>query len=105
MKILLTLITLIFLYGCNNNEDVRTSSGLNIDSLIEQNSKNFIKANEASKKSDTTITTKVDNTVKKIEKLETEIQQLKEENNELKNNLNDANDGGKPYRIRSISNN
>lgn len=105
MKILLTLITLIFLCSCNNQKDVRTSSGLNIDSLIEQNSKNFINANEASKKSDTAITTKVDNTVKKIEKLETEIQQLKEEKNELKDKLDNANDGGRPYRIRSISNN
>jgi hypothetical protein len=37
--------------------------------------------------------------------MENEIKQLKDENNELKDNLDDANDAGKPFIIRSVSDN
>ncbi len=97
-------ILLISIIGCGDNSPVITNSGVNVDSLIEKNKETFKTATEASKKSDTTITNKVDNTVKKIVKMEGEIKQLKAENNELKNNLDDVNDDGKPFIIRSVSN-
>ena len=93
-----------FIVSCKNNESMKSSSGINIDSLINKNEKNTKNVTESSKKSDTLITTKVDKTVEKIGKLENEIQELKEENNELKNNLNDANDVGKPFRNLPVSN-
>jgi cell shape-determining protein MreC len=102
---ILGLIILVSLIGCADKSDVKTSSGVNVDSLIRQSEKNFVIVNEANKKSDTAITNKVDKTVQKIGQLENEIKELKEENNELKDKLDNANDGGKPYRIRTISNN
>jgi peptidoglycan hydrolase CwlO-like protein len=105
MRRIIGLIILVSLIGCSDKADVKTSSGVNVDSLIKKSEKNFVIVNEANKKSDTAITTKIDKTVEKIGQLENEIKELKEENNELKDKLDAANDGGKPYRIRTISNN
>ena len=105
MRTILGLIILVSLIGCSDKSGVKTSSGVDVDSLIQKSEKTFMEANEANKKSDTAITNKVDKTVQKIGQLENEIQQLKEENNELKDKLDAATDGGKPYRIRTISNN
>jgi len=43
--------------------------------------------------------------IESLSEFENLIKELKEENNELKDKLDDATDGGKPYRIRTISNN
>jgi peptidoglycan hydrolase CwlO-like protein len=104
MRTFLILTLLISLISCGDNSPVITNSGINVDSLIEKNKETFETATEANKKSDTSITTKVETTVKKIGELENEIKELKEENNELKDKLDDAGDAGKPFRIRSISN-
>jgi peptidoglycan hydrolase CwlO-like protein len=105
MKVLSIFILTVLLISCSDKSGIKTTSGVDVDSLIEQSQKNFEVANEASKKSDTAITTKVDKTVQKIGQLENEIQQLKEENNELKDKLDDASDAGRSFRIRAISNN
>jgi hypothetical protein len=97
-------VVLITSCGGNNTEEIKIEKNGKIDTLLKQSEINFTNASEASRRSDTVITTKVDNTVKKIVKMEGEIKQLKEENNELKNNLDDANDDGKPFIIRSVSN-
>jgi len=105
MRKIFISILLISIIGCGDNAPIMSNSGINVDSLIQQNKETFEIATEASKKSDTTITNKVDNTVKKIGQLENEIKQLKEENNELKDKLDDASDAGRSFRIRAISNN
>lgn len=76
-----------------------------LDTLIMNSQKTFEMSGEIGKKTDSAVTDKVDHTVKKITKMEGEIKQLKQENNELKSKLNDANDDGKPFNIRTISNN
>lgn len=94
------------LLSCNSNTskvEAVDSTSSTIDSLIQQSKINSEVAQKASSKSDSTITVKVEKTVKKIQKMENEIKQLKEENNELKNQLNDATDNGQPYRLRTIS--
>jgi peptidoglycan hydrolase CwlO-like protein len=105
MRTFFISMILISIVSCGDNSPLITNSGVNVDSLIQKSEKTFIEANEASKKSDTAITNKVDKTVQKIGQLENEIKQLKEENNELKDELDDAGDAGKPFRIRTISNN
>ena len=105
MRRILGFIILVSLFSCGDKSTVKTSSGVDVDSLIEKSGKTYVSANEANKKSDTAITNKVDKTVEKIGQLENEIKQLKAENDELKDKLDAANDGGRPYRIRSISNN
>ncbi len=105
MRTFFISILLISIIGCGDNSPVITNTGINVDSLIEKNKETFQTASDVNKKSDTTITNKVDNTVKKIGQLENEIKQLKEENNELKDKLDDASDAGRAFRIRAISNN
>ena len=93
--------------GCNNPEPkkIDTNEHPEIDSILTKSQRNTNLANGANQKSDSLIGKKIDNTVKKITHLETEVKQLKAENNELKEKLDDADDAGKPFRIRSISNN
>ena len=95
------------LLSCNSKTiEVETvdNTTSTIDSLIQQSKLNSEVAQEASSKSDSAITGKVEKTVKKIQKMENEIKQLKEENNELKKILYDIdNDRGEPYIIRTIS--
>ena len=105
MKVLSIFILLVALVSCSDTSSIKTTSGVDVDSLIEQNMKNFEVVSEVNKKSDTVITTKIDETVQKIDKLETEIKELKEENNELKDKLDDAADAGRSFRIRAISDN
>jgi seryl-tRNA synthetase len=93
--------------GCNTPEPKKnnTDEYPEIDSILTKSQHNTELASGASQKSDSLIGKKIDNTVKKITHLETEVKQLKAENNELKEKLDDADDAGKPFRIRSISNN
>ena len=98
----------LLLIGCNSGNSkkiIENETDTKFDSIINKSQENITLATGASRKSDSTITGKVEKTVKKIEKMEKEIKQLKEENNELKTKLNDATDNGRPYRIRTISDN
>lgn len=107
MKRITLMAVLAILTGCGTpkKEKTQLDEYKNIDSLLQCSEKNANLINEANRRSDTSIASKVDKTVKKIVKMEGEIKQLKAENNELKEKLNDANDDGKPFNIRSISNN
>jgi predicted RNase H-like nuclease (RuvC/YqgF family) len=102
------ILTVLLLIGCNsNNTETLQIEKYNeqIDSIINQSQENITHASGASRKSDSTITGKIEKTVKKIQKLETEIKELKAENNELKNKLDNLDDAGNTYHIRAISDN
>jgi peptidoglycan hydrolase CwlO-like protein len=104
MKNLYYTLIILILVSCGNNEThLKTLKNVDVDSLLESSKKNFVKANDFSKKSDSTITKKVDNTVKKIDNLETQVTELKKENNELKAKIDDYDDNGKPYGGLPIS--
>ena len=104
MKIVYVIL-ISLLISCNSNTETTQTDNYDakIDSILIQSQENTTLVAGASRKSDSTITGKVEKTVKKIQKMETEIKQLKQENNELKNQLDDNNDDGKPYRISTIS--
>jgi peptidoglycan hydrolase CwlO-like protein len=105
MKNLFILVTLVSLLSCGQENTLKSKSGVDVDSLLEKNSETFTIVNNVNRKSDSTITNKVDNTVKKIGQLENEIKELKEENNALKSKLDNSNDAGRPFNIRTISDN
>ena len=100
----LLLLSLVCLLSCKD-EPIITKHNVNVDSLLQKSQTNQINATEASKKSDTAISTKVTKTAEKIVKMEGEIKQLKEENNELKDKLDDATDAGRPFKLLPVSNN
>ena len=106
MKYIVALSMLVLL-SCNNSEPVNLESNENteLDSIITKSQQNQEVVNGANQKSDSIVTGKVEHTVKKIQHLETQVEQLKAENNELKDKLDDVDDAGKPFSIKSISNN
>ena len=108
MKLIYSLLFLL-LIGCGSDKTekiVENETDTKFDSIINKSQENITLVAGASRKSDSTITGKVEKTVKKIAKMEKEIKQLKEENNELKKILYDIdNDRGQPYIIRTISDN
>ena len=109
-KIIKTVFVLLFPLlisscGSSKKEDASVSVPDGLDTIIMNSQKNFELTTQMNKQSDSMVSSKVDNTVKKITKMEGEIKQLKQENNELKDKLDDANDDGKPFSIKSISNN
>jgi uncharacterized coiled-coil DUF342 family protein len=93
------------LNSCSNvSEDNNTTDTSSIDSIINKSKENQSITNDLNKKSDSTVSGKVEATVKKIDHLETQVKQLKEENNDLKEKLLDAtNDNGKPFRLEPVS--
>jgi len=103
---LTTLAVLVSLSACHSpkQEKIETNETTSIDSVLQRSKENAIILDEANRKSDTTITGKVEKTVKKIAVMEKQITELKAENNELKEKLDDADDAGKPFNIRSVSN-
>jgi len=104
MKIL--ILVCLFFYGCSSQpkKNVISSQDAAIDSLIRKNELNLISIETTNKLTDSTITGKVEKTVKQINTLKNEVKQLKEENNELKNKINDINDVGKPFQLLPVSN-
>jgi septal ring factor EnvC (AmiA/AmiB activator) len=105
MKYLLAL-TFVFV-SCTSTETKTSEDETNsaIDSIISKNQETITTIAGANKKSDSIVTGKVEHTVKKITNLETQVKELKQENNELKAQIDDIDDAGKPYSIKSISNN
>jgi len=109
MKIKFTISFLLFLIiiGCKSNkQEINTNENelQNIDTILRRSEENFTSVNRANKKSDSTISKKVDKTVNQINNLKNEVKKLKEENNELKIKINDANDVGKPFQLLPVSN-
>jgi hypothetical protein len=107
IKMIYTTLVLSLILSCQSSkkEDGVMSGPDALDTLILNSQKNFEISGKISKATDSAVTQKVDHTVKKITQMEGEIKQLKQENHELKSKLDDANDGGKPFNIRSISDN
>lgn len=107
MKRILALALL--LTSCANNLEtnkIETNGNPELDSILSKSQQNLTIVGGANQKSDSIVGQKVERTVQKIQHLETEVKQLKAENNELKNKLDDVDDdAGKPFSIKSISNN
>ena len=104
MRIVFILFT-ILLFSCGDNSSIKTLKNVDVDSLLTETQKNFEKAKQANKNSDSAITKKVDNTVKQIGDLENKVEELKQENHELKVKINDNSDddNGSPYSGLPIS--
>jgi len=102
---------LLLTVGCSspqikNEKNIeKNETSFQIDSIIQQSQKNLSTVDSASKKSDSTITGKVEKTVKQITNLKEENKQLKIENNALKTQLNDINTSGEPFKLLPVSNN
>jgi hypothetical protein len=107
MKQVQSLILLVIL-GCNPNpQPLKTETNENLnqaDSVLNQNRESLVTVDRSSKKGDSSIIQKVEQTVKQITTLKQENQQLKKENDVLKVQLIDANDTGKPFKLLPVSN-
>ena len=75
----------------------------NIDSIIGESEKNLLILDSTSKKTDSTITGKVEKTVKQITTLKEENTKLKKENEALKDKLDDISNDGKPFELLPVS--
>jgi cell division protein FtsB len=107
-KINIILLLFVLTIGCKStNKEIKIEENeyKNIDTILRRSEENFIAVNNASKKSDSTISKKVEKTVNNITSLKQEVVQLKEENNELKTTVNDFNDAGKPFILLPVSSN
>ena len=80
--------------ACNNPGTLSTATIKDkyekLDSVLIKSKSNITSVGRANQKSDSTISTKVEKTVKKIEVLHNEVVVLKKENNELKAKLGDT---------------
>lgn len=104
--IILGLISLLVVACQSNKQESKNQENEyeNVDTILQRNKDNFISVGRASEKSDSSISKKVEKTVKQINNLKEEVKQLKEENNELKAKVDDANDIGKPFQLLPVSN-
>lgn len=102
MKNIIFILSIILL-SCGDNEPVKTSTNVDVDSLLEKTKQTFESAKIANQNGDSSISGKVDKTVQKIQVMENQITELKEENNELKDKLNDANDAGERFDLLPVS--
>jgi len=97
------LVLLSILIGCVSKQESLTPETKKInetvDSLLIKSQRNIDSASVQLTKTDSVVVKKVEQTVQKINKLETENKQLKEENNALKTELNNTKRAGKPYRL------
>ena len=75
-----------------------------IDSIIGENQRNLLVLDSTNKRTDSTISGKVEKTVKQITTLKEENTKLKKENESLKTKLDDATDIGQPFELLPVSN-
>jgi len=103
----LYLFLLLLAIGCQSpNTKFEPNENFDkADSVLNHSKQSLIAVDQANQSSDSSITQKVEKTVKQITTLKTEVKQLKAENNALKTKLNDANDAGKPFELLPVSNN
>lgn len=102
------LLLSVAMIGCEStNKEIKIEENefKSIDTILRRSQENFVLVNRASKKSDSTISKKVEKTVNQIKTLNEEVKELKKENNELKTKVNDFNDAGEPFRLLPVSNN
>ena len=101
------LFLIITIASCNNGVDNKKTNQTQdysyLDRLIKKNSVTNDSMSNAVKNSDSSITKKIEVTVKQIDKLEKEVKVLKKENNELKNIIDKSDDVGKPFKLMPIS--
>jgi hypothetical protein len=96
MKILKTAIYIstIVMIACNHPGSLSTNSIKDkyekLDSVLLKSKNNVTSVGKANQQSDSTVSTKIEKTVKNIEVLHTEVRVLKKENNELKAKLGDT---------------
>lgn len=105
MKYFLLIFIVSFLIPECNPKEVVGNSTPSLDTIIQKVHKNVTIANETNKTSDSLVSDKVDKTVKKISNLEAEVKQLKKEKDELEKEIDDFDNDGKPFNLRSISDN
>lgn len=92
--------------GCQNPTEIKKENDetfTSIDSIIGQSKKNLVILDSTSKRTDSTITGKVEKTVKQISTLKEENTKLKKENEALKDKLDDIGNGGKPFELLPVS--
>ena len=105
MRYSLTLL-LVAALGCSSptkNEVEKNETLSTIDSIIGQSQKNLAVLDSTSKRTDSTITGKVEKTVKQISTLKEENTKLKKENEVLKDKLDDISNGGKHFELLPVS--
>ena len=105
MKLVYALLSMLVI-GCNSNNTPKIEKNETysaIDSIIGQSQKNLTVLDSTSKRTDSTITGKVEKTVKQISTLKEENTKLKKENEALKDKLDDATDVGKPFKLLPVS--
>ena len=92
--------------GCSSPNQTKLNQDetfTTIDSIIGENQKNLLILDSTSKRTDSTITGKVEKTVKQISTLKEENTKLKKENEALKDKLDDIGNGGKPFELLPVS--
>lgn len=102
-----SVLFLLALLGCTSPSETKVENNeafKAIDSIIGESQKNLLSLDSTSKRTDSTITGKVDKVVKQISTLKEENTKLKQENEVLKDKLNDAVDVGKPFKLLPVSN-
>ena len=102
-----TLLLFLLILGCSSPNETKIEKDeaySAIDSIIGKSQKNLIGLDSTSKRTDSTITGKVEKTVKQISNLKEENTKLKKENEALKDKLDDATDVGQPFKLLPVSN-
>ncbi len=102
------ILFMLLLIGCaeqTSQEPTNTNEYAKVDSIIGESQHHLTIADRKIKESDSLVTEKIEKTAKKIDNLEAEVKQLKQENNELKTKLDGMDDDGKPFTLRTISDN
>ena len=92
--------------GCSSPTETKINENetfTNIDSIIGESQKNLLILDSTSKRTDSTITGKVEKTVKQISTLKEENTKLKKENEVLKDKLDDISNGGKHFELLPVS--
>ena len=100
------LLLLFIIVGCqspNSTKQEKDETITAIDSIIGQSQKNLLVLDSTSKRTDSSITGKVEKTVKQITNLKEENTKLKKENEALKDKLDDVSNGGKPFELLPVS--
>ena len=92
--------------GCSSPTETKINENetfTNIDSIIGESQKNLLILDSTSKRTDSTITGKVEKTIKQISTLKEENTKLKKENEALKDKLDDISNDGKPFELLPVS--
>ena len=92
--------------GCQNPTEPKKENDeafKTIDSIIGESQKNLLILDSTSKRTDSTITGKVEKTIKQISTLKEENTKLKKENEALKDKLDDISNDGKPFELLPVS--